>query len=353
MKDLYLIIPEKPSKLLSTMIEATMSSLDTTVKVTTINNEENIPDLNNKLLLFAIELNEAGLNISLSKIITKLYTRGRDALYGSTGAILVHGKSDLYTKTMSRNIIFHANQLGCRFPGRPLVEATGSLNNFSKIAKVIKKPLKEVCLTLCQNLGKAIISYNPKLIDNPNILILHASNRKTSNTLNLWDMIHKHLNCANIKEIHIENGTVRDCIGCPYKTCKHYGEKTSCFYGGIMVEEVYPAVLDADAVVFICPNYNDAISSNMSAVINRLTALFRKTKFYDKSLFGVIVSGHSGSDAIAKQLISALNINKTFALPPYFCIMATANDKRTIFKIPNIEERAKIFAENMMREIQA
>lgn len=93
------------------------------------------------------------------------------------------------------------------------------------------------------------------------------------------------------------------------------------------------------------------ISANLVAVINRLTALFRKSKFYDKTLFSIIVSGHSGSDALARQLISALNINKTFRLPPYFALMATANDKGAIEKVPGIMDKARTFAENIKYNI--
>ena len=104
--------------------------------------------------------------------------------------------------------------------------------------------------------------------------------------------------------------------------------------------------------MFICPNYNDMISANIVALINRLTALFRKTKFYDKTLFSIIVSGHSGGDALAKQLISSLNINKTFRLPPYFSLMAVANDKGAIRKVSDIEKKAYEFAMNINKEIK-
>jgi hypothetical protein len=89
-------------------------------------------------------------------------------------------------------------------------------------------------------------------------------------------------------------------------------------------------------------------TSNMSAVINRLTALYRKTKFYDKYFYSIIVSGFSGSDLIAHQLISALNINKTFMLPPKFALMETANNPGDVEKIENIREKAKEFAENII-----
>ena len=62
----------------------------------------------------------------------------------------------------------------------------------------------------------------------------------------------------------------------------------------------------------LCANYNDALSANLTACVNRLTALFRQTRFYDKRLFGLVVSGYSGGDLLARQLISALNMNKSF-----------------------------------------
>lgn len=119
-----------------------------------------------------------------------------------------------------------------------------------------------------------------------------------------------------------------------------------------MVEEIFPEIEKADAIVWICPNYNDSVSANLMAVINRLTALYRRTKFFDKTLFGIIVSGNSGSDSVAKQLIGALNINKSFRLPPHFAIMATANNPGDIKAVPGIEEKARLFAQNMLREIK-
>ena len=164
-------------------------------------------------------------------------------------------------------------------------------------------------------------------------------------------MVERNLSGIEINEINIGNGNILDCQGCHYKTCKHFGKQNRCFYGGIIVEEVYPAVLEADSILFICPNYNDMLTANLVGSINRLTALYRKTKFYDKTMFAIIVSGYSGGDALAKQLISSLNMNKTFRLPPYFSLMAVANHKGDINKLPNIEEKARTYALNIMREI--
>ena len=132
----------------------------------------------------------------------------------------------------------------------------------------------------------------------------------------------------------------------------HFGEEGSCFYGGPIAEEVYPAILDCDGLVMICPNYNDALSANLTAFINRMTALFTTHRFYDKALFGVIVSGYSGGDIVAEQLISGLNMNKTFALPGKFAILETANSPGEILQIPGIEEKAAAFADQIRNHLK-
>ena len=180
------------------------------------------------------------------------------------------------------------------------------------------------------------------------VLALHASQRSTSNTLAFWELVRKALPpTVEVQEICLRNGTLADCNGCSYTACLHFGERGGCFYGGPMVEEVYPAVRSCDALVMICANYNDALAANLTACVNRLTALFRQTRFYDKRLFGLVVSGYSGGDLLARQLISALNMNKAFFLPPHFCLLETANERGSLVRLPHIGERAAQFAAQM------
>ena len=119
-----------------------------------------------------------------------------------------------------------------------------------------------------------------------------------------------------------------------------------------MQDEVYPAVKWADGILMLCPNYNDALSANMTAFINRLTALFRTTRFYDKAMFAIIVSGYSGSDLIAGQLITALNMNKTFFLPGNFCMMETGNAPGAAMHAADIETRIEEFAKHIIRTLK-
>lgn len=115
-----------------------------------------------------------------------------------------------------------------------------------------------------------------------------------------------------------------------------------------MVDEVFPALRRSDTLVMLCANYNDALSANLTAFVNRLTSLFRQQRFYDKRLYGLVVSGYSGGDLLAQQLLSAMNMNKSFYLPPYFALLETANDAGSLLRSEGIEERARQFALRML-----
>lgn len=319
-----------------------------------INEFSDLPIINGKKLIFAAELDNILMDIPMLETLSAYSRKSKSAFRDCIGTLFVHSSNELGTKRAAQDIIFITNMLGCRFIGHPLVEATGNLNNFLTWQKSLKKSLKEICIDMCIKNTDRLINCSPKLITNPEILVLYSSPHKTSNTLDLWGMVSKHLEgAARITKIQIENGAIHDCKGCSYKLCMHYGKQNSCFYGGYMVENILPAVEKADAIVWLCPNYNDAISANLSATINRLTVLYHKISFYNKSLYAIVVSGNSGSDSVAKQIIGALNINKGFALSSNAILVETANDPKAIFKIANIENAAKVFAANILKETKA
>ncbi len=175
-----------------------------------------MPDLRNKRIIFAIELPITGESSNLNNIFQKLFLRGNDALYGSSAIVLIHSNYQLFTKTAAQSIIFKANLLGCRFVGRPMVEATGNLDNLIPLKKVYNMDLEEICLYQCRELGERFVNDKVSNIKNPKLLALHSSNRATSNTLTLWDMVKSNLD-MEIQEINIGNGNIVDCKGCPYK----------------------------------------------------------------------------------------------------------------------------------------
>ena len=308
-------------------------------------------DLRNRRLMVAAAIPPSGVNLELYQFLAFLRTHP-GCLEGTVGGVVIDGTGDLYTKAAGRDVVLSASRAGCVFPGRPLVEATGTLRNFTVQAKNAGCGLEEAYRLAIADLTDRVTGFAPSLRQRPKLLVLHASSRATSNTLALWSQVRAHLeDGCEITEIGLRNGTMEDCAGCPYTTCLHFGEQGDCFYGGVMVREVYPAVREADAVVLLCPNYNDALSANLSACINRLTALYRTTSFADKAVFAIVVSGYSGGDIVARQVVSALNMNKGFWLPNRFCMLETANDKGEAMALPGIEERAEQFAKNMLRQL--
>ena len=312
-----------------------------------------LTSLNGEKLLFAVSLGKFGVNTEYYAMLG--YIRSNMGCFSNCiGGIIVDGDSDLYTKSLARELVFAANCAGCAFVGRPLVEGTKTLDNFTVLAQLMETDNLGAYYKSCRILTEQLRDFEgfAKPDKKPNLLVLHASSHKSSNTFALWNKVKEQLGDRfDITEIGLRNGTLSDCAGCPYTTCLHFGERGSCFYGGIMANEVYPAVLAANAVVMLCPNYNDALSANLTACINRLTALFRTVRFYDKALFGIVVSGYSGSDIVAQQLIAALNMNKTFFLPANFCMMETANNAGTAVKLPDIDKRISAFADNIINAL--
>ena len=311
--------------------------------------EDGLTGLQGQRLLFAVALDEGGCNTAYYRMLSVL-RRDNGLLDGCVGAVVVTGEGELYTKDVARDMVLGANLAGCAFLGRPLVEATGSLRNFHIQAQIQgTDELTAFHMALRDLIGRLLDWQRPQPVRK--VLALHASVRATSNTLAMWELVKNGLpETGETRELCLRNNTIADCQGCAYTTCLHFGEQGGCFYGGPMVDEVFPAVRDCDALVMLCANYNDALAANLTAFINRLTALYRQSRFYEKRLYGIIVSGYSGGDLIARQLISALNMNKSFFLPPRFCLLETANEKGSLRRLPGIEESGLDFAGRILHD---
>lgn len=306
-----------------------------------------------KRLLFAVALDDAGMNMELQNI-QRIIRLNRTIFDGCVAGVAIDGTGEMYTKSIARELVYDANMSGCRFPGKHLVEATGMLYNYNTLAKKYGVDNYTAYAISVEKLVRRIADgglQQAERGDNgakrPRLLALHASSRKTSNTLLLWDMVKKHINDIDIEEISLANINLSDCEGCSYTKCKSYGERSTCCIDDFMAERVYPAIEACDGVVMICPNYNDCLGANLVAFVNRLTSLFRKRQFYEKCLFGIIVSGYSGGNLIAEQLIGSMCMNKSFCLPPRFCMQETANERGSILQVENIEQRAEGFAKSI------
>ena len=297
-------------------------------------------------VLLAAALDDDGMSEGVFTLLRQL-RRDPRLLEGRTAGLVLTGQGELYTKSTARTLALAANMAGCALLGRPLVEATGSLRNFQTQAQIFGTDADTAFTLALRDLVDRLTAWTgpPPL---RRLVVVHASVRKTSNTLALWELVKRHLQGVETEEFCLLNGAVADCAGCAYTTCLHFGQQGGCFYGGVMVDEVFPAIRRCDGLLMLCANYNDALAANLTACVNRLTSLFRQTRFYDKRLYGLVVSGYSGGDLVAQQLISALNMNKSFYLPPYFALMETANDAGSLLRQPGVEDRAAAFARRML-----
>ncbi len=354
------------------------------------------------VLLFLISVDHKGTGLGYYCAMRSLFEYShKDKLSGCTGGIIVDNmQGDWFTKNSGRTLAFAANMTGCTFPGKPFVEATSNLKNFSTLAYIWDTDLLTAYHRSCSNLLSKLLEFHQSRIsmcsavqnnslsqsssvsevspapvqtqpsesgsasdtpdDAPKILAIHAGNRKTSNSLALWHLVadsltdpeilsaHPFSSPPKVEEISVRNGQIWDCRGCKYDTCVHFGEKGDCFYGGVIAEKVYPAIIRSDILVLVCPNYNDSVSANIMAFINRLTAVFRTHDFSSKRIYAVIVSGYSGGDIVAQQIIGAINMNKNMILPAEFALIETANSPGEILSVPGIKEKAAKFAAHIL-----
>lgn len=303
---------------------------------------------NGNQLLFAVNLSLSGICLDCQRLIGYL-VESRSGLEGAAGGILIDGKGELFTKSLARQLAFAVNSAGCALPGRSLVEATGELYNFNVVSRINHVSHLDAYKINTRDLVRRLTKFHLNPFKRPNILGIHAGNSTTSNTILLWEMVKRGLwDKSAITEISLRNGTVVDCSGCSYETCRHFGEQGSCLYGGVMVQKVYPAILNCNELVMICPNYNDAVSANITAFINRLTALFRTNDFSQKRVYALVVSGYSGGDIVTEQILGAMCFNKNFILPPKFALVETANDPGSILERERIQSRAAAMSERML-----
>ncbi len=345
---LVLISPPADSGWAGQRLDGVLSRALAGRQVRRVRTAAELSGLQNQRILLALPLGDTGVNLEYMRMLARL-RKEPGLLAGCTGGLIVDGAGELYTKSAAAEAALALNWAGCALVGRPLVEGTGSLVNFTVQAQNLGSGLMETYRHAAAELAGQVEEFVFPKREKPEILVLHASSHHTSNTMDLWARVRERLEGrCSIREIGLRNGTLSDCSGCPYTMCLHFGEQGGCFYGGVMQDEVYPAVRAADALVLLCPNYNDALSANLTAFINRLTALFRQTRFYDKAVFAVVVSGYSGGDMVARQAVAAMNMNKSFYLPPNFALIETANTPGQALALPGIDERLEGFARNIL-----
>lgn len=302
-------------------------------------------------LLFALGVDDLGMGPETLGLLRCL-RQYPGALTGCTAVVLADGCGELYTKQAAQALVLAANLSGCLFPGKPLVEGTGSLYNQHILAAQRGLSLGETYFARSRELVRRLLDFEAPKFTRPRILMLHASDNRRSNTVAMGSRVLEHLapHC-DLKTISLQNGAIYDCRGCSYKACLHYSQSGTCYYGGALPTEVFPAILNADAVLLLCPNYNDAPSANIMALINRMTGLLLRKPLFDKYLYCIVVSGYSGGDLVARQILGALCLNKTMVLPPDFCFFQTANDPGTAMAVPDMEQRLRSWSSQILKSL--
>lgn len=309
-------------------------------------------------VLLLCSLNEIGRDFDMDQLVRvlKLEMPRQDRRASFYLGFAISSDTEFYTKSYARWLALSFSLLGANVIGKPLVEFLPGYVNYKTWKKTLDLSLSEIAqrqvLSLCQRLIEAehLRLYKPKC------LVIHACKEGTSNTLLLWREIAKQVKLESpqmaIKEIYMERGSITDCIGCDYETCVSAAKSLDCIVGGQYVDEIMPALDWADIIVWLCPNYNDSISADLMAVINRMSGYYRTRQLSSKRYYGIIVSGNSGSDTVAQQLIGALTLNKGFGLPPYFCMTEIASEPCSILRNEGINQRIQAFSRRLVVNTQ-
>lgn len=259
--------------------------------------------LQGRRVLIALTTGEGGMSLEAFRLLQSLRTHP-DCLRGATGALIVDGAGELYTKQAAQAVALAANLAGCLFPGKPLVEGTGSLYNQHILAGQLGLPWEETYFTRARDLAG-------RLGPVPGSPVPPAPG---SHAPCLRQPAFQHRGygegrlqppgpVCDIQTISLQNGAIYDCRGCSYTACLHYSRNGTCYYGGALPTEVFPAILQSDVVLLLCPNFNDSASANILALINRMTGLLLQQPLYDKYLYAIVVSGYSGGDLVARQIL--------------------------------------------------
>ena len=113
MEDLVLIRPRRgPAPRLDDVLSHALAGLS----VREVGTAEELSDLEQRRLLFALDLGQWGVNQAWGPMLERL-RREPQLLEGSVGGLVVDAQSELYTKAAARELALAANHCGCTFVG--------------------------------------------------------------------------------------------------------------------------------------------------------------------------------------------------------------------------------------------
>ncbi len=293
-------------------------------------------------LLFAIALDRGGMNAGLDRIKRRLAAEP-GLLHNATAAICVDGPGQLFTKSVAREMVFRANRAGCGFIPKPLIEATGNLYNFELRAHLLDTDLDDAYAHHLGLLVERLIADDAPEPSRPaKLLAICSTNRaKVANSVCYWNLVREALgDDIDAELVNLGKGKVYDCRGCTWERCTGHG----CPQPDPLRDGIFERIAEADAMLLLAPNLNDSIGADLAALVNRLTHLANCGLIRSQYAYAIIVSGYSGGDLLARQILNGLCLNKGFRLPPYFAAMETANRPRAIMEDPDVANRAARYA---------
>ena len=131
-------------------------------------------------LLFAVPLGKDGVNREYYEVLAWLRAGDR-VLEGAVAGLIIDADSELFTKAAARELTVAANQTGCAFVGRPLVEGTASLDNFIVQAANMKTDRMGAYKNSARTLAEQVASFAWEKKEHPHLLVLTAG--YTSSTM--------------------------------------------------------------------------------------------------------------------------------------------------------------------------
>lgn len=317
-------------------------------------------------LLVALSLGEDGVSNSFTHLLSVL-RKDTNMLKGCLAGMVVETENDLYGKNASIQLAFAMNTSGCALVGRPLVEATATIQNFPEDTTPREEvdhsdlieidgsnplaPYTNAVTLLARRImgpgfrGKSPLTGRPDL---PKMLGVHTAVEDESNAYDLWkELKHRISPFMTCSDLALRPRTATQCALCSAKL----GTDSSCLYGSPFPQEAVSAIKEADALMMICGGHHNSVHAQQLAFIHHLSALFPKKFFYEKALYTVIVSPYSGGDMVASQLISALCLNNAFYLPPKFAMLETASKSNEAISLNGIENRLDWFSHGILETL--
>lgn len=307
-------------------------------------------------LMIAFSVGQEGFNLAYLKFLALLRS-GAVSLKNSVAGMVLDAVSPLYGKQAVSQLAFALTESGCALLGNPAVEAIGDLSHFPKVTAQEQgdllpyldpqDPMKDYILSvaiLAQRIlgpgfrGRSQLSDSPELPKVTAVLPLPQKDLvQGTSALELWEEVYEriypHVQCKEIS----------------FPLLGHSQNPDPLLYQGAVLPPHIQALAEADALLLVCPNVQNALPWCQLALMQQLKPYFQQCQFEDKALFSLVASSYSSADMLIHQLISTLCLEYGFYLPQHFCLHTTATQALEAITQEGIEDRLDHFAHGMLQ----